>query len=151
MGDHLGQIMEKKGQPDQARRLYAMALSAEYHGAETERRLAKLTGFFAAAVMRGYAKDLLQMRTFTLAEDKLAAGTADFYVLLGGDGRPQEVKFIGGDPHLRAIAPLLRTYQMADPMPQGTPAKIIRRGTATCAPSGCSFVLALTSSAKPEQ
>ncbi len=151
VGDHLGQIMEKKGLPADARRLYATALSAEGPDAETRNRLARLTGAFADAVTKGYANDLVQMRIFKLPAQHVREGHADFFVLLGDDARPKEVKFIAGDPHLADLSSSLRTLQLGDPMPEGGSAKVIRRGTLTCETGGCSFILIPTAVTKPAQ
>jgi len=151
VGDHLGQIMEKKALPAEARRLYATALNAESPEAETRERLARLAGAFSDAVTKGYANDLVQMRTFKLPVQTVRGGNAEFFVLLGDDARPQEVKFISGDAHLAELSSSLRSLQLGDPVPEGGSAKIIRRGTLTCEGTGCTFTLIPTTITKPEQ
>ena len=149
-GDLLGQIMEKKQLPDEARRLYAAALHSEYAEPETNQRLLRLSGAFAFAVAKNYAQEPLKLRTFKLPAQKATHGNADFFVLLGDDGRPLDVKFIKGDASLSALAEVLRSMQLGDATPEGGAARIIRRGTLACAAEGCTFTLDQTSRTKPE-
>ena len=61
------------------------------------------------------------------------------------------MKFIEGDEEMRAIGPWLEKIPATAIFPDETPAKILRRGVATCGPrrQACTFTLLLPEDAKP--
>ena len=151
VGDHLGQIYEKRGDKDQALRAYALSLSALRPSPETRDRLASLTGGTTnvdAAVAK-YKEDLQQSRTIDLGKVAKETGSAEFFVLLsrgkGSDATVEAVRFASGDEKLRVFTDALRTAEYRLTFPDDTPVKILRRGTLSCSTTtgNCTFVLTL--------
>ncbi len=150
VGDHLGQIYEKRGEKDQALRTYALSLDGLRPIPETRKRLASLAGGEAkadAAVAR-YKGELQHLSTVDLGK-ATQAGSADFFILLsrgtGSAAQVDAVKFISGDEKLKAFSGALRTADYHLTFPDDTPVKILRRGTLSCSMTSgkCEFVLTL--------
>jgi hypothetical protein len=149
VGDHLGQIYEKRGEKDRALKTYALALSGDRPIPETRDRLAGLAGGNAKVdvVVAKYKEELLQSRTINLGKATKENGTADFFVLLsrgaGSAATVEGVKFVSGDEKLNGLSDALRTadYQLA--FPDDTPVKILRRGVLSCSTAAghCTLVL----------
>jgi hypothetical protein len=88
------------------------------------------------------------MRTTKLNEKPPAAGSAEFWVLLGtnSDGADvDKVKFISGEEKLRVLEGALQHLKYSINFPDDTPAKILRRGALSCTleAGNCTFVLML--------
>ncbi len=149
VGDHLGQIYEKRGNKDLALRTYALALNGLRPIPETRDRLAALPGGANVdAVVAKYKDDLLQARTIDLGKVGKETGSAEFFVLLSRGSKSnatvEAVKFVSGDEKLKVFADALRTAEYKLAFPDDTPVKILRRGILTCSATGnCSFVLIL--------
>ncbi len=151
VGDHLGQIYEKRGNKDLALRTYALSLSALRPDPETRGRLASLTGGDAKvdAAVAKYKEDLQQLRTIDLGKVARETGNAEFFVLLsrgkGSAATVDAVKFASGDEKLKIFTEALRTAEYRLTFPDDTPVKILRRGSLSCstATGNCSFVLML--------
>jgi len=148
VGDHLGQIYEKRGDKDRALRAYALSLNGLRPTPETRGRLSSLVGGDAkadAAVAR-YKTELDPLSTVDLGK-ATQTGNADFFVLLSGGptARVDAVKFVSGDEKLKSYAEALRTADYHLTFPDDTPVKVLRRGTLSCSiPSGsCKFVLTM--------
>jgi hypothetical protein len=148
VGDHLGQIYEKRGRRHDAVRMYALALNAERPDEKTRERLAALVG---ADGIDGALKEqhdaLVRERTIVLDRPGPSGASADFFVVFAG-GSVETVKFIGGDERLRLLADALRTAKFDVVFPDDHAMKLVRRGTLSCAPdvtstATCRFVLML--------
>ena len=150
VGDHLGQIYEKRGQKDLALRTYALSMNGLRPIPETKTRLASLAGGDAKAdaAVAHYKEELEHLRTIDLGKAK-ETGNADFFILLsGGTGEKAKVdtvRWVSGDEKLKGYTDALRTADYRLTFPDDTPVKILRRGTLSCSISGgdCSFVLTL--------
>src|SRR5262249_44581109 len=150
VGDHLGQIYEKRGQKDQALRTYALSMNGLRPTPETMDRLANLAGSNAkaAAEVARYKEDLERLSTIDLGKAS-QTGNADFFILLsGGAGataKVDAVKFVSGDEKLKSFTDALRTADYHLTFPDDTPVKILRRGTVSCsmATGSCRFILTL--------
>jgi tetratricopeptide (TPR) repeat protein/transglutaminase-like putative cysteine protease len=150
VGDHLGQIYEKRGDKDRALRTYALSMAGLRPTLETRGRLAALAGgeTKADAVVAKYREDLQHLRTIDLGKAK-ETGNADFFVLLsGGAGaaaKVDSVKFVSGDEKLKPFVQALRTADYHLTFPDETPVKVLRRGILSCstATGNCMFVLML--------
>jgi len=150
VGDHLGQIYEKRGDKDRAMRTYALSMNGLRPIPDTRERLANLMGGDGkadAAIAR--SKDELQrLSTVDLGKATLT-GNADFFVLLsGGAGsvaKVDAVKFVSGDEKLKSYTDALRTANFHLTFPDDTPVKILRRGTLSCsqATDNCRFMMTL--------
>ena len=151
VGDHLGQIYEKRGDKALAMSTYALCLSGLRPTPETHDRLAALTGGSAKAdaTVAKYKEQLQQLRTIDLGKVAKETGSAEFFVLLsrgkGSDATVEAVKFASGDEKLKAFTDALRTAEYRLTFPDDTPVKILRRGILSCstATGTCSFVLML--------
>ena len=150
VGDHLGQIYEKRGDKDRALRTYALSMNGLRPTPETRERLASLVGGDAkadAAVAR-YKDELEHLSTIDLGK-ATQTGNADFFILLsGGAGevaKVDSVKFISGDEKLKSYISALQNADYHLTFPDGTPVKVLRRGTLSCSVTtgSCKFVLTL--------
>jgi hypothetical protein len=150
VGDHLGQIYEKRGDKDRALRTYALSMSGLRPIPETRERLASLAGGDAKAdaLVTRYKEELEHLRTIDLGK-ATQTGNADFFILLsGGAGevaKVDAVKFISGDEKLKAYIGALQTADYHLIFPDDTPVKVLRRGTLSCSQTtgSCKFVLTL--------
>jgi tetratricopeptide (TPR) repeat protein len=150
VGDHLGQIYEKRGDKDRALRTYALSMNGLRPTPETRGRLASLAGGDAkadAAVAR-YKDELPHLSTIDLGK-AAQTGNADFFILLSGGGgaavKVDAVKFVSGDEKLKSFTEALRTADYHLKFPDDTPVKVFRRGALSCSMTTrtCTFVLML--------
>ena len=150
VGDHLGQIYEKRGNKDQALRTYALSMNGLRPTPETRDRLAALAGGDAKvdSTVAHYKDELEHLRTVELGK-ATQNGNADFFLLLsGGAGsaaKADAVKFVSGDEKLKSYTDALKTADYHLTFPDDTPVKVLRRGTLSCsmATGKCEFVLTL--------
>jgi tetratricopeptide (TPR) repeat protein len=151
VGDHLGQIYEKRGDKDLALRTYALSLNALRPDPETRGRLASLSGGDAKAdaAVAKYKADLQRTRTIDLGKVAKEDASAEFFLLLSRGASSaatvEGVKFASGDEKLKRFTDALRTAAYPVTFPDDTPVKILRRGILSCstATGNCSFVLML--------
>jgi tetratricopeptide (TPR) repeat protein len=148
VGDHMGQILEKRGQKDEAIRAYAMANSGLRPTPETKSHLAVLAGGESKVdgINRKYRDELQSQRTVTLGKVAKETATADFFVMLSkaASGAAVEgVKFVSGSENLKLFAEALRNANYSFEFPDDTPTKIFRRGTLSCSKTTgeCNFVM----------
>ena len=150
VGDHLGQIYEKRGEKELAVRTYALSMNGLRPTPETRERLASLAGGDAKAdaAVKSYKDELQHLSTIDLGK-ATQTGNADFFILLSGGAGSQAkvdaVKFISGDEKLKSYSEALRTADYHLNFPDNTPLKVLRRGTLSCSmtSSKCEFVLIL--------
>jgi tetratricopeptide (TPR) repeat protein len=150
VGDHLGQIYEKRGEKDRALQTYALSMNGLRPTPETRGRLASLAGGDAKvdAAVAHYKDELQHLSTIDLGR-ATQNGNADFFVLLSGGGKGvakvDAVKFVAGDEKLKSYTDALRTADYHLTFPDDTPVKVLRRGTLSCSLGNgkCEFVLIL--------
>ena len=150
VGDHLGQIYQKRGDKDRALRTYALSLNGLRPTPETRGRLASLAGgdSKADAAVAHYKEELQHLSTIDLGK-ATQTSNADFFILLSGGGgaasKVDSVKFVSGDEKLKSFTDALRTADYHLTFPDDTPVKVFRRGTLSCAiaTGKCEFVLVL--------
>jgi tetratricopeptide (TPR) repeat protein/transglutaminase-like putative cysteine protease len=150
VGDHLGQIYEKRGEKDRALRTYALSMNGLRPAPETRGRLASLAGGDAKvdATVARYKDELQHLSNIDLGK-AAQTGNADFFILLRGGGgsvaKVDAVKFVSGDEKLKSYTEALRTADYNVTFPDDTPVKVFRRGTLSCSMTSrtCSFVLML--------
>ena len=150
VGDHLGQIYEKRGEKDRALRTYALSMNGLRPIPETRERLASLAGgdTKADAAVSHYKEELERLRTVDLGK-ATQNGNADFFILLsdgaGEVAKVDAVKFVSGDEKLKSYTDALRTADYHLTFPDDTPVKVLRRGTVSCsvATGSCKFILTL--------
>ncbi len=150
VGDHLGQIYEKRGEKERALRTYALSMNGLRPIPETRARLVNLAGSDAKAdaAIAKCKDDFERLRTVDLGK-ATQTGNADFFVLLsGGAGevaKVDAVKFVSGDEKLKSYTEALRMADYHLTFPDGTPVKVLRRGTLSCSvtTASCKFVMTL--------
>ena len=150
VGDHLGQIYQKRGDKDRAMRTYALSMNGLRPPPETRGRLAALAGGDAKAdaLVAHYKDELQRLSTIDLGKAK-QTGNADFFILLSGGGgattKVDSVKFVSGDEKLKSFTEALKTADYHLTFPDDTPVKVFRRGTLSCAiaTGKCEFELTL--------
>ena len=150
VGDHLAQIYEKRGDKQQAARMYAEAIAAPHSVPETRARLIVLLGGNAGIdeLVAKNKPELTRIRVFPAGDLLKQNARADFFVLLSPGARNpkvEAVKFISGSQDLRPFTEKLRALDFGPMFPDTSPAKLVRRGTLTCAATtgSCTFTLTL--------
>jgi tetratricopeptide (TPR) repeat protein len=149
VGDHLGQIYEKRGDKTRALNTYRLAMAGLRPSTETAGRISALEPGGRAESDGKHKDGLQEMRTLELGKAK-ETGNAEFFVLLSGGGagsaaRADTVKFVSGDEKLKSFTEALRTADYHLTFPDDMPIKILRRGILSCstATGKCMFVLML--------
>ena len=150
VGDHLAQIYEKRGDKQQAARMYALAIAAPHSVPETRARLIVLLGGNAGIdeLVAKNKPELTKVRVFPAGDLLKENARAEFFVLLApGAKNPkvEAVRFVSGSQDLRPFAEKLRTLDFGPMFPDAAPAKLIRRGTLACSATtgNCTFTLTL--------
>ena len=151
VGDHLGQISEKRGKKEEALHWYALADGGVRPVPEARANLTRLAGSDKVELRLSKAKEeLIESRTVKigpLLKDEKKELQAEFFVVLvpgaAGKAKVAGVKFIRGSEKLRPLAAAVQsaTYRLS--FPDETTTKIIRRGILFCEPTneGCRFIL----------
>jgi Flp pilus assembly protein TadD/transglutaminase-like putative cysteine protease len=150
VGDHLAQIYEKRGDKQQAARMYAEAIAAPHSVPETRARLIVLLGGNAGIeeLVAKNKPELSKIRIFPVGDLLKENARADFFVLLSPgekDPKIEAVKFISGSQDLRPFGEKLRALDFGPMFPDAAPAKLVRRGTLACSATtgSCTFTLTL--------
>ncbi len=156
VGYHLGQIIEKRGQKEEAIRMYSTAASAFGAVPETIESLDRLVGRTRSEqLVREAFQQIQHARTVKFNTPGLdLKGTREaqvFVVLTPGAGRKAQVTetmFIRGDEKLRPALAALKSADFNLIFPDDAATKVIRRGTLFCqnAGGGCSFIMVTTDS-----
>jgi tetratricopeptide (TPR) repeat protein len=151
VGDHLGQISEKRGKREGAIRWYALAAVGYRPVPEARENLTRLAGKDKVESLLGKAKaelaELGAVKFGSLLKDEKEKLEAEFYILaVPGAGRSAnvtEARFINGAEKLRPLAAALKGAKYPMIFPEETATKLIRRGRLTCQPNNgaCSFLL----------
>jgi tetratricopeptide (TPR) repeat protein len=150
VGYHLGQIFEKRGKKEEAIQMYALSAVAYRTVPEVRESLDRLVGKEKSeAFLKKASDESRDSRTIKLGSLGATVKTtseAQFYVVLvPGAARVaqvSEVKFISGDEKLRSLESALKSAKYNLAFPDGTTAKVIRRGTLYClANRECSFIM----------
>ncbi len=156
VADHLGQIYARQGKPQQAIRMWQLALAANSGLEETRERLRKAGGSVFPGhptVVRGAKgvkfvppeEELGKLRTTDVAELPKQEGSAEFFVLFS-EGKAKKAEFINGAEALRPAASALLKANYGLAFPDDGPERIVRRGILSCStytsPS-CQFVMLL--------
>jgi transglutaminase-like putative cysteine protease/tetratricopeptide (TPR) repeat protein len=146
VGNRLGQVLEKQGQPEKARHIYALAVAAGGSASEVQdsrTRLAKLAGDPAASekdVAQAPA-ELVLARTVKLGAITSKSVSARFNLVFDSSPRPERAEFVDGDESLRSTGVQLREKDFPVRFPDVSSVKIVRRGLLSCGGSGCSVEL----------
>lgn len=157
VGDHLGQLYEKQNRADDALHSYSLASAANRRPNldPATRRLHEKMNARIAALKASGAKEKPFQSPQGLGGDEIGLerstlmprltptpSSADFYIQFSPGG-VVNVKFIKGDAALEKATAQLREAKFNVLFPDGSQAKIVRRGILACSPSPgvCEFVL----------
>jgi transglutaminase-like putative cysteine protease/tetratricopeptide (TPR) repeat protein len=154
VANRLGQVLEKQGQREKARHLYALAVAAGgADAADSRERLGKLEAD-AGARQTGGAQpnpvqrdvtdatvELAQSRTVKLGAITSKTASAQFNLVFDGSPRPERAEFVDGDESLRAAGEQMREKDFPVRFPDASSIKIVRRGRVSCASSACAVEL----------
>jgi tetratricopeptide (TPR) repeat protein/transglutaminase-like putative cysteine protease len=144
VANRLGQVLEKQGQPEKARHIYALAVAAGGSDVGDSRaRLAKLAGDPGAAGkdVAPAPVELVQARTVKLGPITSKPVSARFNLVFDSSPRPERAEFVDGDESLRSAGEQLREKDFPVRFPDVSSVKIVRRGLLGCGASGCSIEL----------
>jgi len=149
VGNRLGQVLEKQGQPEKARHMYALAIAARGSDVQDSRaRLAKLAGDHGVTEKSTAEKELaqapvelVQARTVKLGPITSKPVSAWFNLVFDSSPRPERAEFVDGDESLRSAAEQLREKDFPVRFPDVSSVKIVRRGLLSCSGEGCGIEL----------
>jgi len=149
MGDHLARFYEKRGEKDRAVETYALALAAPHSDPETRARLTLLLGGNSRIddLVGKAALQLAPLRTIPAGKLRDEDAKADFWIALSSGektARADAVRFISGSEKMRPLADRLRSLDYGAMFPDGSPVKLIRRGTLSCSAKDGACVLILS-------
>jgi Flp pilus assembly protein TadD len=153
VADHLAQIYDKRGNKEEATKLYAEAIAAQHSVPETRARLIKLLGTNTGidALVAKEKPSIVKLREFAIAEGLKEDAKADFFISLapGAAGSKRAtvegVKFVSGSPDMRTFGEKLKAVDFGAVFPDASPVKLVRRGTLACAAATgkCTLTLVL--------
>ncbi len=153
VGGHLAQIYEKEHKYQQAVDTDALALAAATLTPDPSGNDA-LTALMQRMKAKGFnpppgdaGEKLGKMRTYSVPKPAGLEGSADFFALLS-PGKVDDVQFIHGDQQLRSAADSIKKVDFPGQFPEGSTAKLLRRGILFCSPASdtCQFTLLLPQS-----
>lgn len=151
VADHLGEIYEREHKTAAAIKMYRMALLLGDTDPEVQARLDKLTHSHAGPYttigpnhiqvdkyrLRDTLNDLWTVHLPRISSDEV---NAEFFVLLGPDGKVDGVHFVSGSEKLNSAGKTLSSANFKPFFPVGSNARILRRGILACYKvTGCSF------------
>ena len=128
LADHLGQIYERQGNKEAAIRFYQRALAVNLGMDEVRARLEKLT---PVRIGKGSVDELGKLRTTAVPGLLKKTGSAEFFLLFS-PGKIEDAQFISGTEGLRNARDTLLKTHFDVPFPDGSSAKIVRRGILAC-------------------
>ncbi len=148
VGDHLGQILEATGKPDEAATIDELALktdhafdmSQEDYG-EVERNWRRLQQARAHSHAGSAVETLQAMRTFRVSRPAKLQGSGTFRIQLGAGGIV-ESDLVNGSSEVREMSAELQKIPIKDAVPSTSKAKLLRDGVLHCSSGAtCEFVL----------
>ncbi len=130
IGEHLGEIYEKRGDRDKAIHYYVLALADNIPSAEATQRLTALgvTKGLDQMVEQG-RRELKQQRTISLS--KSDRGSAEFNLLIS-PSKVEQVKFVKGEDALKGLSQLLQSVSSGMKFPPDSAGHVPRRAVVTC-------------------
>lgn len=140
IGDHLGQLYEKKHKLPEALHMYNLALQASPLMTETQARMRALAHVHLPEHRMSAGEELSWMRTVKLPKLIDESASADFDLLIVTNGKIQKAVFVQGSEPLRNAGRSLEQASFTQALPRGSIAYLPRRGVLSCGSAGCSFV-----------
>ncbi|HEX6773095.1 MAG TPA: DUF3857 domain-containing protein [Acidobacteriaceae bacterium] len=155
--EHLGKIYEAEGKKDEALTTYRFAVKAmgsrqwpqSYMDMKSEME-ARTAALEADGVhekpgpkVQPGGDVLAAMRTYTIPNPLSGHyASADFLLLLG-DNRAEDVRFLKGDEALKKALPALQALTYRASLPEGSRARMLRRGIVACTTGSKTCLLVL--------
>lgn len=144
VGNRLARVLEKEGQREKARHMYALAAAAG--GAEVQASRQKVAALAATpeAASKEIAQagaELQQMHTVKLGAVTPGSASARFALVFDSSNKPDRVEYLEGDTILRDAASGLRAKEFPVKFPDVSSIKIVQRGALVCADSQCAITL----------
>jgi tetratricopeptide (TPR) repeat protein len=151
VGHHAGMVAEKRGNKEEAIRLYAQGVVSDRVMPEARESLLKLTSADSVEKLLEKARKELpsynRLELGSLIPNLEAPAEAEFFVVIAPDASRNaqvvDVKFIKGVDKLKGLGSQLRSAKIPLVFPDATPTKIVRRGVLLCLPKGgpCTFTM----------
>jgi tetratricopeptide (TPR) repeat protein len=150
VGHHVGAVAEKRGNKQEAIRLYAQGAVADRVVPEARESLLKLTSADSMEKLLATARtELPSYNRFDLGRlvpNLKEPADAEFFVVIAPDAARKaqvvDVKFIKGAESLKPLGAQLKSMKYALVFPDASPTKIVRRGVLLCPTAGpCTFTL----------
>lgn len=157
VGEHLGKIYEAERKKEDALTTYRLAvksmgnrrlpptyaeMKAEMEGSADALAKAGVHEKPGPHIRQG-GDELAALRTYTIPSPLQGQyASADFLLLLG-DNRAEDVRFLKGDEALKKAAPALLAATYRAPLPAGSKAKILRHGILACTTGSSTCLLVL--------
>jgi tetratricopeptide (TPR) repeat protein len=163
-GEHLGKIYEAEGKKEDALTTYRLVVKSMTHPnlppnyadmkTEMEGRVAALTTAGVhekpgPQVQQG-GDELAALRTYTIPSPLQGQYASADFVLLLGDNRAKDVRWVKGDETLKKAAPGLLAAMYRAPLPAGSKAKVLRRGIVACTTGSKTCLLVLLPAAQAQ-
>jgi len=154
-GDHLGQILDRKGNRAEAIHVWQLTLATSSKQPDVAERLRKLAPPEPVrpsghSIVVSPAEEVSKMRNVAIPGFSRPKGSAEFFVLLSANG-VEDVSFISGAEDLRAAKDQIAKAHFDVSFPDAGPEKITRRGILSCSQyttPNCQLVLLLPSNTK---
>ena len=151
VGHHVGMVAEKRGNKEEAIRLYAQGAVADRVMPEARESLLKLISAGAIEKLLETARKELpaynRLELGKLVADLPEPAEAEFFIVIAPDASRNaqivDAKFIKGSDRLKGLALQLKSAKVPLVFPDASPTKIVRRGTLHCLPKGgpCTFTM----------
>ncbi|HEX6284480.1 MAG TPA: tetratricopeptide repeat protein, partial [Pyrinomonadaceae bacterium] len=151
VGHHMGMVAEKRGNKEEAIRLYAQGAVAERVMPEARESLLKLTSADAVEKLLEKARKELpsynRLELGSLMPNLDVPAEAEFFIVIAPDASRNaqvvDVKFIKGVDKLKGLGAQLKAAKIPLVFPDASPTKIVRRGALQCLPKGgpCTFTM----------
>jgi tetratricopeptide (TPR) repeat protein len=144
VANRLARTLEKEGQQEKARHMFALAAAAGGPEAQASReQLAKLSASPAAAdkEISQASAELLQMRTVKLPGVASSNASAQVGLVFYNSTKPERAEYLSGDASLRPTSDKLREKDFVVKFPDVSSIKIVRQGTLSCSSSECILLL----------
>lgn len=151
VGHHVGAVAEKRGNKQEAIRLYAQGVVADRVVPEARESLLKLTAPDSIEKLLETARqELPSYNKFDMGQlvpNLKEPAEAEFFIVIAPDASRNaqvvDVKFIKGADSLKPLASQLKSVKYSLIFPDAAPTKIVRRGALLCLPKPgpCTFTL----------
>jgi tetratricopeptide (TPR) repeat protein len=144
VGDHLGQIMERKGRKDEAMHLYALSLLTARPEPETRGRLVRLAGGDKQAdrLVERVKGELLQTRLVKLEVPAREDLSLECYLSFREGTGLEEVVFSAPSEQASSLTEAVRKATLPLRLPGDAKARVVRRGLISAKKGGsCTLLL----------